>query len=310
MVIIGPTAVGKTSLSVKLAQKVNGEIISGDSMQVYRHMNIGTAKIKPEEMEGIPHHLVDIKDPRETFSVADFQGMAREKIKEIFTRGRVPILVGGTGLYVQAVIDPYEFTPQEGVDEYRKELLRLAREKGPEILYRKLAAVDPQAAERIHINDLKRITRALEYNKLTGKKISGKTEAKEQEGSFYELVMIGLNMNRAALYKRIDERVELMMKLGFLEEVKGLLQRGYSPELQAMQGLGYRQLCSHLQGEYDLDKAVELIKRDTRHYAKRQLTWFRRDRRIFWFDMDKNVRDEILFKIVSIIGRTIKSNVE
>lgn len=279
-------------------------------MQVYRYMDIGTAKIKSEDMLGVPHHLLDIKDPREPFSTADFQTLAREKIKEISQRGKVPILVGGTGLYIQSVIDPYEFTPQEGVDEYRKELLRLAEDNGNEYLHRKLAEVDPEAAQRIHINDKKRITRALEYYRFTGKPISGNIRAKENGKSIYDLIMFGIIMNKTELYERINERVELMMKQGFLQEVEGLINRGFTPDLPAMQGLGYKQLCSYLQGEYDLNMAVELIKRDTRRFAKRQLTWFRRDPRIIWFDLDKNDRDKILFKIVSIIGRTIKINVE
>lgn len=310
LVIIGPTAIGKTSLSIELALRFNGEIISGDSMQVYRYMDIGTAKIKSEEMKGVPHHLLDIKDPGESFSAADFQALAREKIKEVSQRGKLPILVGGTGLYINSVIDPYEFTPQKGVDEYRKEMFRLAEDKGNESLHRMLAEVDPEAAHRIHINDLKRITRALEYYRITGKPISGNTRAKENESSIYDLLIIGLIMNRTQLYKRINERVELMMKQGFLQEVKSLINQGFTPDLPSMQGLGYKQLCSYLQGEYDLSMAVELIKRDTRRFAKRQLTWFRRDQRIIWVDLDKMDRDEILFKLVSIIGRTIKNNVE
>lgn len=310
VVIIGPTAIGKTSLSVDLALKIDGEIISGDSMQVYRYMDIGTAKIKCEEMLGVPHHLINIKNPHDAFSTADFQELARGKIREVSQRGKIPILVGGTGLYIQSVIDPYEFTPQEGVDEYRKELLLFAEQNGNEYLHRKLVEVDPEGAQRIHLNDTKRIIRALEYYKFTGKPISGNTRAKENLKSIYDLLMFGLIMNRTELYQRINERVDIMMKQGFLEEVENLIERGFTPDLPSMQGLGYKQLCSYLQGEYDFDIAVELIKRDTRRFAKRQLTWFRRDPRIIWFDLDKNDRDEILFKIVAIIGRTIKINVE
>jgi tRNA dimethylallyltransferase len=310
-VIIGPTASGKTALSLDLAEEIRGEIISGDSMQVYRHMDIGTAKIKAEEMRGIPHYLINIKDPDEPFSVADFQILAREKIREISSRGRIPILVGGTGLYIQAVIDPYEFTPQEGVAEYRRKLFHLAAEdNGTEKLHKMLLGVDQEAAAKIHLHDVKRIVRALEYYHITGKKISDNTRAKEGGESRYNLVMNGLAMNRTELYKRIERRVELMMQEGFLREVKDLLAKGYKPTLPSMQGLGYRQLCSYLEGEYDLRTAVELIKRDTRRFAKRQLTWFRRDPRIIWFDLDKNDRHEILFKIVSEIGRTIRTNVE
>jgi len=312
VVIIGPTAVGKTRISIDLALTLNGEIISGDSMQVYRYMNIGTAKIKPSEMKGITHHLIDIKNPDENFSVAEFQVLAEEKIREIDNKGKLPILVGGTGLYIQSVIDNYTFTGQSGIKEYRKRLYLLAEDKGNKFLHERLALVDPVAAAKIHENDLKRIVRALEYYHATGRPISENNEACSRASmSKYNAVMIGLTMEREGLYKKIDMRVDKMMEEGLLEEVHALIKMGYTPESIAMQGLGYRQLLDYINGEYDLAAAIELIKRDTRRFAKRQLTWFRRDPRINWFYVDKyNNYNQLLFEIKTIVGRTIGTYVE
>lgn len=312
VVIIGPTAVGKTEISVELALRLQGEIISGDSMQVYKYMDIGTAKIRPEESRGIPHHLLDIREPDQTFNVAEFQQLARQKISEINQRGKLPLLVGGTGLYVQAVLDDYEFGPAETDPGYRQKLREIARTKGEKYLHRQLQAVDPLAADRIHPNDIKRIIRALEYYHSTGKQISANSEGLERtELKRYNAVLIGLNMDRQKLYQRIEQRVDQMMDDGFLEEVRGLLARGYDPNLPSLQGLGYKQLISYLQGEIALETAVELIKRDTRRFAKRQLTWFRRDPRICWFNLDSYADKRILLEeLLSIIGRSIPVNVE
>lgn len=312
LVIIGPTAVGKTALSVELALRLHGEIISGDSMQVYKKLDIGTAKIKPGETRGVPHHLIDIKEPDETFSVAEFQQLARAKISEINQRGKLPLLVGGTGLYVQAVLDEYEFEPQQEVSSLRRELQETAAAKGIEYLLAKLREVDPQSAARLHPNDTKRIIRALEYYHTTGKPISDKKPAVCPNGpQRYDAMLIGLTMERELLYRRIEERVDQMMAEGFLAEVQGLLDQGYSPHLQSLQGLGYKQLVSYLQGELNLEEAVELIKRDTRRFAKRQLTWFRRDPRITWYHVDQYpAREALVEEILSRIGRTISNGVE
>lgn len=309
ILIIGPTATGKTNISVELALRLKGEIISGDSMQVYRLLDIGTAKIKPLEMRGIPHHLIDIKDPDDSFSAAEFQELARNKIAEIAHRGHISFLVGGTGLYIQSVIDNYDFTQQVDVSAYRRQLNDLARERGKDYVHQLLAVVDPISAGKIHTNDLKRVTRALEHFHTTGKAISEKNSAKTQPlRGKYNTVMIGLTMERHHLYQKIDDRVDQMMEEGFLEEVKNLQVLGYNPNLPSLQGLGYRQLMSHLNGEYDLQTAITLIKRDTRHFAKRQLTWFRRDPRIHWFHVDKYLnKEEIISEILTIIGRTIFS---
>jgi tRNA dimethylallyltransferase len=313
VVILGPTATGKTKIAVDLALKIGGEIISGDSMQVYRYMDIGTAKIKPAETKGIPHHLLNLKNPDEFFSVAEFQKLAREKIAEIADQGKIPFLVGGTGLYIQAVIDPYEFTEQGNLQPYRHQLFLLTQERGEDYLHTLLSEVDPAAARKIHPHDLKRVRRALEYYHLTGKPISDNRKAVAEKGqgktSQYNLVLIGLTMQRALLYQKIEQRVEEMMEAGFLEEVQSLLLQGYAPELPAMQGLGYKQLASYLGGEGNLFEAINLIKKETRHFAKRQMTWFKRDPRIKWFAVDniKSNYAEILKEMLLAIGRTIRT---
>lgn len=312
VVILGPTATGKSKIAIELATKMGGEIISGDSMQVYREMNIGTAKIKPAEMKGIAHHLIDIKNPDETFSVAEFQQLARKKTAEIAAKGKIPFLVGGTGLYIQAVIDPYEFTEQKNVLTYRRKLMNLAEEKGGDYLYQQLQKVDPLSAQRIHAHDLKRVRRALEYYMLTGKSISENKKA-EQKKSIYNVVLVGLTLERSLLYQQIERRVDYMMAEGLLEEVKRLHAKGYSADLPAMQGIGYRQLYGYLNGEYNLLEAVTLIKQETRRFAKRQLTWFRRDLRIKWFSTDKLITtdneednlEEVTSEILDYIGRTL-----
>ena len=307
IVILGPTASGKTKIAVELAAKIDGEIISGDSMQIYRGMNIGTAKIKSAETKGIPHHLLDIKNPDEPFSVADFQNLARSKISEITRKGRIPLLVGGAGLYIQAVIDSYQFTEQKNVLPYRRKLFALAEEKGEDYLYQLLCNIDPVSAEKIHPHDQKRVCRALEYYHLTGKTISENRKAAEHKESLYNLALVGLSLDRPLLYQRIEQRVDQMMAEGFLEEVKGLLSKGYSPDLPAMQGIGYRELCGYLNGEYDLQEAVALIKQETRRFAKRQITWFRRDQRIKWFATDhlEHNFEELTLEMMGFIGRTI-----
>ncbi len=313
IVIVGPTAIGKTKVGLDIAQNISGEIISGDSMQVYRHMDIGTAKIRPEEMKLVPHHLLDIRNPDETLNVADFQALAENKIREICARNHIPIIVGGTGLYIQAVIDSrYNFTEQEKTGTQSQIIDELAALHGNEYLHQLLAEVDPPASQKIHPNDSKRTRRALEYYFLTKKRISDKNSGYDcSQDAKYNVVLIGLTMDRARLYERINQRVDKMIEEGFLEEVEGLLKMGYSPELPSMQGLGYKQLVSFLNGRVEFSAAVEDIKRDTRRYAKRQWTWFRRDHQIHWFDIEEyNIYDKLLIEILSIVGRTININVE
>ena len=296
--IVGPTAVGKTRISIETALKTGGEIISGDSMQVYRYMDIGTAKPSLEERKGIAHHLIDILYPDEPFSVADFQRMVFQVIPDICSRGKLPILAGGTGLYLKAVVDQYDFGEGTADWELREKLKRQAELFGNDFLHRRLEKIDPKSAERIHPNDLKRIIRALEVYHTTGKKISSQQEKLLAEKFPLQSLIIGLTMNRGRLYERIEQRVDLMMVQGLVQEVEGLLKRGYDSQLVSMQGLGYRHMVKFLQGRYTKDEAVELLKRDTRRFAKRQLTLFRRNHNIIWIDLDQHNHEiEIIEKI-------------
>lgn len=286
LILTGPTAVGKTNLSIRLAKAVNGEIISADSMQVYRRMDIGTAKIKPEEMCGVPHHLIDICEPTEDYNVVRFATDAKRLIKEITERGHIPILVGGTGFYIQAVLYDIDFTENDEDTSCREELEAFAAEHGAEALHERLAKADPASAVAIHANNVKRVIRALEFYRQTGTRISEHNEAQRGKESAYNSAYFVLTQNRAVLYERIEKRIDLMLSEGLLEEVKGLLEEGCKPESVSMQGLGYKELVSYLNGECTLEEAVSILKRDTRHFAKRQLTWFRREREVLWFDKD------------------------
>lgn len=311
VVIAGPTAVGKSEVAVELALRLNGEIISADSVQLYKFFNIGTAKLTPEEQKGVPHHLLDLLEPDESFSVADFQKLARQKIKEIQEKGEIPFLVGGTGLYIQAVIDPYNFPEMKGQEEIREKMRALWREgKGGE-LYRKLREVDPTAAARIHHNDFRRLSRALEVYYLTGKPISSYAHEEKHTASPYHLVMVGLTRNRTELYKRIEKRVDRMFAGGLIQEVQSLLERGYDPGLKPFQTLGYKQVVDYLRGVYDLETAIKEAKKATRNYAKRQLTWFRRDSRIRWFLLQEGVDyQKVVERIMDHICRIIPVCVE
>lgn len=286
--IVGPTATGKTELSLELAEQFHGEIISGDSMQVYRGMDIGTAKAAPHELARVPHHLIDIISPAEEYSVALFQQSATRLITEINQRGRLPFLVGGTGLYIESVTHRFQFSQSAQDPELRDRLQRIAETEGVESLHARLAAVDPITAERLHPNDVKRVIRALEIYENTGCKMSDYQIRAEQ--SPYDLVMIGLTMERKILYQRINERVDRMIEAGLVEEVRRLLDQGYSPSLTSMQGLGYKELIPYLYGEITLEKAIQDIKKRTRHFAKRQLSWFRRMKEIQWFDVTDSTR--------------------
>ena len=292
IILTGPTAVGKTSLSIALAKAVNGEIISADSMQVYRHMDIGSAKIRPEEMHGVPHHLVDCLEPDEEFNVVRFQQMAKEAMEGIYARGRIPVLVGGTGFYIQAVTGDIDFTVHGEDTTYRRMLEEKAKTEGAQVLHEMLAAVDPASAEAIHANNVKRVIRALEYYQQTGQKISEHNEAEREKESAYNSAYFVLTDDRKILYNRIDKRVDLMMEEGLLEEVNALRLRGLKRESVAMQGLGYKELFGYFEGEYPLEEAVRIIKRDTRHFAKRQLTWFRRERDVIWLDKSEIGRED------------------
>ncbi len=305
IVLTGPTAVGKTSLSVRLAKAIGGEIISADSMQVYRHMNIGSAKIMPEEMEGVPHHLVDILDPREDFHIVRFQEMALKAMEGIYDRNHIPMLVGGTGFYIQAVTRGIDFTPAEQLDDRRAELEQLAREKGSAYLHGLLREQDPEAAAAIHPNNVKRIIRALEFYEQNQKPISEHNREERRKESPYALTYFVLDMPRDLLYRRIDERVDRMMEQGLLEEVQSLLAMGVRRPMTSMQAIGYKEIADYLEGKYSLEEAVRVLKRDTRHFAKRQLTWFRREPDVIWVEKDAFDYDEerILDHMIKIIDR-------
>lgn len=292
IVLTGPTAVGKTALSIQLARRIGGEIISADSMQVYRHMDIGTAKIRLEEMDGVPHHLIDILEPTEDFNVVRFQALARAAAEDIYSRGKIPIVAGGTGFYIQALLNDIDFTQIDENMQFREEMERLAAEQGAEVLHERLRAVDPESAEAIHANNVKRVIRALEYYQQTGQKISEHNEAEREKESAYNSAYFVLTDDRKILYDRIDKRVDLMMQEGLLEEVNALRLRGLKRESVAMQGLGYKELFGYFEGEYPLEEAVRIIKRDTRHFAKRQLTWFRRERDVIWLDKSEIGRED------------------
>jgi len=283
LVIIGPTAVGKTKLSIEMAKRYNGEIISGDSMQIYRGMDIGTAKITMNEMEGIPHYLIDIKEPLENFSVAEFQHLVRDRISEIAKKGKLPIIVGGTGLYIQSVIYDYQFSDVPGDESFRLMLEERAKEIGNEALYKELLAVDQESAAQIHPNNVRRVIRALEIYHLTGKTMKD-FQSTQQRDLLFKTALVGLTMERENLYSRINTRVDLMMNEGLLAEVKSLYQQGLR-DCQSIQAIGYKEIYDYLDGRVTLDEAVENLKQNSRRYAKRQLTWFRNKMEVQWFDM-------------------------
>lgn len=287
IILTGPTAVGKTSTSIELAKRINGEIISADSMQVYKHMDIGTAKIMPVEMQGIPHHLIDILEPEEEFNVAEFQKRGKACYEGILARGKVPIFVGGTGFYLQSIIYDIDFEKSEADETLRQELTKLAETKGAEYLHQKLQEVDPKSANIIHFNNVKRVIRAIEYYEQTGEPISAHNEREREKESPYDLAFFLLNMDRERLYSRIEQRVDIMVKEGLLEEVKSLLDRGCTWDMVSMRGLGYKEFEDYFAGKMSLEEAIYVLKRDTRHFAKRQLTWFRREQNVDWIDVLK-----------------------
>lgn len=292
IILTGPTSVGKTALSISLAKRLNGEIISADSMQVYKGMDIGTAKITSDEMDGVKHYLIDELDPTEEFNIVQFQTLAKKYMQEIYEKGKLPIIVGGTGFYIQSVLYDTQFAKQEEDTAYRMELEQLAEEKGSEYLHEMLAKIDPKSAEIIHANNRKRVIRALEYYKQTGEQISNHNEEQRENESPYHFCYFVLNRPRAALYQTIDERVDLMVSSGLLEEVKRLKSQGLTKDMVSMQGIGYKQVLGYLDGEYDFSTCVELIKRDTRHFAKRQITWFKREKVVTWINKEEYASNE------------------
>ena len=285
IIVTGPTAVGKTALSVALAKRLCGEIISADSMQVYRHMDIGSAKVSEEEMGGVRHHWIDILEPSEEFNVARFKQLAGEAVRDIASRGAVPIVAGGTGFYIQALLYDIDFTQTTEDPAFRREMEEKAGREGPMAIHALLREVDPRAADAIHANNVKRVIRALEFNRQTGMRISDHNEAERQKESAFDSYYYVLTTDRPALYERIDRRVDQMMEQGLVGEVERLRAMGCRRDMVSMQGLGYKEILSYLDGEISLDEAVRIIKRDTRHFAKRQLTWFKREREVRWLNL-------------------------
>lgn len=288
IVLTGPTAVGKTALSIKLAKEIHGEMISADSMQVYRFLDIGTAKIKPDEMEGIPHHLIDVLDPTEDFNVFTFQQMAKEVLEKIYANNQIPIVVGGTGFYIQALLYDIAFETTE-VTAYRQELEEFNAIHGAHMLHELLKDIDPISYEEIHENNVKRVIRALEFYHDMGYPISKHNEEQRLKQSPYNFAYFVLNDDRETLYHRIELRIDQMLQEGLLDEVRHALELGCTSDMVSMQGLGYKEFIPYLRGDCSLEDAVYILKRDTRHFAKRQLTWFRRERDVTW--VDKQVFD-------------------
>ena len=284
IILTGPTAVGKTKLSIELAKAVNGQMISADSMQVYRHMDIGTAKIRPEEMQDIPHYLIDVLDPWESFDVVRFQTMAKEALEKIYAAGAIPIVVGGTGFYIQALLYNIDFDENDSETGYRSELQAFAERHGAEALHDRLRQVDEKSADMIHPNNIKRVIRALEFYHQTGTRISEHNETQRQKESPYRFVYFVLDDERERIYRRIDQRIDQMLDQGLVAEVKQLRDMGCTRDMVSMQGLGYKEILAYLDGECTLEEAVYILKRDTRHFAKRQLTWFRREHEVRWIE--------------------------
>lgn len=287
IILAGPTAVGKSELSIALAKKINGAVISADSIQVYKYMDIGSAKISKEEMQGIKHYLIDELLPDEEFHVVKFKELAQTYLTEIYENGQIPILVGGTGFYIQALLRDIDFSKQECDEAYRKELEAIAKEKGATYLHEMLEKVDEASAKAIHANNIKRVIRALEFYHLSGKKISEHNELEKQKQSPYNFCYFVLNDERKKIYEKIDKRIDLMLDQGLVDEVRHLKEMGYGKELVSMQGLGYKEILSYLNGEISYEEAVYILKRDTRHFAKRQITWFKREPDVIWVNKNE-----------------------
>ncbi|MBQ2004994.1 MAG: tRNA (adenosine(37)-N6)-dimethylallyltransferase MiaA [Peptococcaceae bacterium] len=301
VILVGPTAVGKTAASIGLAKALNGEIISGDSMQIFKGLDIGTAKITKEEMQGVPHHLIDIKEPWETFSVAEFKRLADEAIADIHDRGKLPIIVGGTGFYINSVLYEYHFGEADTDEAYRAELEQYAEAHGNEALWNILQEKDPGSAAKLHSNDTKRVIRALEVLHVTGIPASERQSTVDKQTMRYNAVYIALNMPREVLYDRINRRVDIMIQDGLEAEVRNALANGVAQDALSMTSIGYRQMIEYFNEEISFDRAVELIKRDTRHFAKRQLTWFRHDPNIQWVDKWGKTDEQVEAELLAIV---------
>lgn len=303
IILTGPTAVGKSELSIKLAKAINGEIISADSIQVYKELNIGSAKIKPEEMQGIKHYLIDVLEPDEDFNIYIFKNMAKQAIEDIRSKNKVPVIVGGTGFYIQSIIYDIDFDTEDN-SKVRIELERLAKEKGSEYIYEELKKVDKESALKIHPNNTKRLIRALEYYKLNNKPISQHNKTQSSKEAVYDAKYFVLNDKRDLLYERINKRVDKMIESGLVDEVKALLDKGLDSTYNSMQGIGYKEIVEYLGGKCTLEEAVYNIKLNTRHFAKRQLTWFRREENVNWIEKYEYNYDEerILSKMIEEIG--------
>ena len=307
IILTGPTAAGKTDISIKLAKAIGGEIISADSMQVYKRMDIGTAKIMPEEMQGVPHHLIDVLEPTEPFNVAVFKELAVKATEEIYSRGNVPIIVGGTGFYIQALLYDISFNNEES-DGYREELEKEAAEEGgTEALYEKLRELDPASCEIIHKNNMKKVIRALEFYHYNGYPISKHNETERAKESVFDSKYFVLTMDRAKLYERIEKRVDIMVDNGLVDEVKGLMEEGLDDSYISMQGIGYKEIYDHLIGKTTLEEAIHNIKQNTRHFAKRQMTWFRRERDVIFIDKDKFNNDSEIIEYIMTMPDTERS---
>lgn len=303
VIVAGPTASGKTAVGVEIAKTLTGEIISADSMQIYKYMNIGSAKPSQTEMQGIPHHLIDIISPQEDFSVALFRGMAGNRIDEIIDRNKLPIIVGGTGLYINSLTYNLDFTETSIDVEYRAYLTNIAETKGNDYLHKMLENIDIKTYQRLFPNDVKRIIRALEIYKNTGKTMSEHQSEAKQKSTEYNIAYIGLTMDRQKLYDRINNRVDRMFDNGIIDEVKKLKEMGYSRNMTSMQGIGYKEIFDYLEGTSSIEELKNIIKQGSRNYAKRQLTWFRRDERIYWVDIDKfKDFNSVIENIVNYIG--------
>lgn len=305
IILTGPTAVGKTALSVKLAKTIGGEIISADSMQVYRHMDIGSAKITAAEMDGVPHYLIDVLNPDQEFDVYTFQQLAKAAMREIYRHGRIPIVVGGTGFYIQALLYDIDFTEKEDDGSLRRELELLGEEHGNEFLHHLLLEADPEAAAQIHANNRKRVIRAIEYFRLTGEPISVHNRKEREKESPYDFYYFVVNTERRLLYERIEARVDRMIESGLVEEVKQLKAMGCTGTMVSMQGLGYKEILDYLDGNCTLEEAVYMIKRDTRHFAKRQLTWFKREKNVSWLNLPDFDGDQD--KVLAYLKHTLAS---
>lgn len=304
MILTGPTAVGKSDLSIELARQIGGEIISADSMQVYRRMDVGSAKIMPEQMGGIPHHLIDVLEPTEEFNVVAFQRLAKEAIAGIYKRGHIPIVVGGTGFYIQALLYDIDFTENDEDTELRSRLEELAAKEGSESLYERLRQIDPESCESIHAHNVKRVIRAIEFYEKTGTKISEHNKQQRKRTSPYNFAYFVLNDDRDKLYGRIEERVDHMIKQGLIKEVSALAAAGCTRDMVSMQGLGYKEILDYLENRLSLEEAIYTLKRDTRHFAKRQLTWFRRERDVLWINKPEYEYDDI--RILQYIVTTLQ----